>query len=221
MLALSLVTCAMSFMLDDPGFSASADISQEAPPESPPLPPSTGSTSSSVPSSGESSGCCNCPKCRRGMSKPVFDRHTVCVLCRGFECSLDSRCDECMEWSSEEMEAYVKHPQLLLHKDRRRKDSLPKPPSSPVTSSSPSQPASLSVAGVDDRIDAKLAALSTSFDQKLELLTSILLSRISMLQAPSEHSVSARMSTNPSSTAPQVVPVHCPSPGLDLPPETR
>ena len=37
-----------------------------------------------------------------------------------------------------------------------------------------------------------------------------------MLQAPSEHSVSARMSTNPSSTAPLAVPVCCPSPRFDL-----
>ena len=136
------------------------------------------------------------------MSKPVFDRHTMCVLCRVFECYHDSRCDECMEWSPEEMEAYVKHRQLLLRKDRRWKDSLPKPPSSPVTSSLPSQPASLTVSGVDDRIDAKLAVLSSSFDQKLESLTSLLMSKFSMLQAPSEQSMSARMSTNPSSAAP-------------------
>ena len=142
----------------------------------------------------------------------------MCVLCRGFDCSLESRCDECREWSSEEMEAYVKHRQLLLRKDRCRKDSLPKPPSSPMTSPSHSQPTPLSAAGVDDRIDAKLAALSTSFNQKLDSLTSVLLARIAMSQAPSELSVSARMSNNLSSTAPQAVPIRCPSPGLDLPP---
>ena len=207
----------MSFTQDNPGFSASAYVLQEAPVESPPLPPSTGSTSSSVPLSGESSAYRNCPKCHKRMSKPVFDRHTVCVLCRGFECNHDSCCDECMEWSSEEMEAYVKHQQLPLCKDCRQKDFLPEPPSSPMTSPSPSQPASLSVAGVDDRIDAKLAVLSTSFDQKLKSFTSILLSRIAMLQAPSELSVSDRMSNNPFAAA-QVVLVHCPSPGLDLQP---
>ena len=117
----------MSFSLDNPGFSASTDVSQEATSDSPPPPPSTGSTSSSsAPSSGDSSACRNCPKYRRRMSKPVFDHHTVYVLCRGFECNIDSRCDECMEWSTEEMEAYIKHRQLLLLKDRRRKDSLPK-----------------------------------------------------------------------------------------------
>ena len=101
------------------------------------------------------------------MTKPVFDHHTVCVLCRGFDCDIDCRCDECMEWSTEEMEAYVKSRQLLLCKDRRRKEYLPKPPSSPMISLSPSQPFSLSASGVDDCIDHKLTALSTSFDQKL------------------------------------------------------
>ena len=95
-----------------------------------------------------------------------------------------------------------------------RKDSLLKPPSSPA----PSQAASLTVAGVDDRIDAKLAALSSSFEQKLDSLSSLLLSRISLLQAPSEPSMSARMPTNPSVSAPQSVSVRSPSPGLDLPP---
>ena len=114
------------------------------------------------------------------------------------------------------MEAYVKHRRLLLHKDKRRKDSLPKPPSSPVPSSAPSQPIPLS-AFVNDRIGNKLAALSSSFGQKLESLTSVLLSKILLLQAPTESHMSARMS-NPSSTAPPAVPALCPSPGLDLPP---
>ena len=136
-LGLCLVIVAMSFSLDNPGFSASAEISQ-VPPATPPLPPSTGSTSSYAPSSGDSSACRNCPKCCGRMSKPVFDCHTVCVICRGVECSLDSHFDECLEWSLEEMESYLKHRQALLRKDHHRKDSLFKPPSSPVTSPSPS-----------------------------------------------------------------------------------
>ena len=120
------------------------------------------------------------------MSKPVFDRYIVCVLCRGVECSLDSCCDECFEWSPE---AYLKHKQVLLHKDCRRKDSLPQPPSSPMSSPSPSPVSSFNVASVDDRIDAKLVALSSSFDQKLDSLSPLLLSRISLLQAPSEPSM--------------------------------
>ena len=175
------MTCVptMSFLPDNPGFSASVDVPQEAALDAPPPPTSTGSTSSSsAPSSGDSSACRNCPKCRKRMSKPVFDRHTVSVLCRGFDCNADSRCDKCMEWSPEEMEAYVKHRQLLLRKDRRRKDSLPKPPPSLVPSPLPSQHISLSAYDVDDRIGTKLAALSASFDQKLESLTLVLLNRL-------------------------------------------
>ena len=43
------------------------------------------------------------------MSNPLFDDHTVCFKCRGFDCSHDKKCDECLDWSLEEMKAYVKH----------------------------------------------------------------------------------------------------------------
>ena len=203
---------AVSFSLDNPGFSASAEISQGAPSTSPPPSLSTGSSSSSAPSSA----CCNCPKCRSRMSKPVRDSHTVCVICRGVDCSLDSHCDECLEWAMEKMEAYIKHRLVLLCKERRRKDSLPKPPSSPVPSPSPSTAASFPVPIIDDRFDAKLAELSSSFEQKLDSLSS-LLSKFASLQAPSERSMSARMPSNEFLSAPQAVPVLSPSPGLDMP----
>ena len=88
----------MSFSLDKPRFLASADGSQEVSCDSPPPPPSTGSSSyASAPSLGDSSACRNCPKCRRRMSKPGFDRHTVCFQCRGFDCDIDNHCDECLE----------------------------------------------------------------------------------------------------------------------------
>ena len=205
----------MSFSLDKPGFLASADMSREASRDSPPPPLSAGSSSSaSAPSSGDSSTCRNCPKCRRRMSKFVFDRHTVCFQCRSFDCDFDNRCDECLEWSQEEMEAYVKH-KLFLLKDKRRKDSLPKSRSSPGPSPTPSQPPSLTVTDVDNRIGSQLAKLSASFDQKLESLTSVLLTKILLLQPPIEHSMSARMFDVPS-TASLAVPVLCPSPRLDV-----
>ena len=203
----------MSYSLDDPGFSASAEVSQEAPPPDPSPPPQcTGSTSSSASSSGDSKACRNCLKCRRRMSKPVFDRRTVCFICRGVDCSLDSHCDECLDWSPEEMEAYLRHRLSLLLKDHCRKDSLPKPPSSPVPSPSPSSATSGNVSNVDDRFDAKLAALSVSFEHKLDALSSLILSKIASLHAPLEQNMSARMPTN----------VFCSSPGSTGPlPLTR
>ena len=101
------------------------------------------------------------------MSNPVFERQIVCFQCRSFDCDFDNHCDECLEWSQEEMEAYVKHRKLFAHKDKRKKDSLPKPPSSPGLSPTPSQPLSLTVTDIDNRISSQLAELSSSFDQKL------------------------------------------------------
>ena len=121
----------MEFSLDKPGFSASSDLSQEALQDSVTPPPSTGSSSSaSAPSSGDSSRH-NCPKCRRRMSKPVFDCHTFCYKCWGFNCTVDQRCDECLDWSLKEVEAYVKHRKSLISKEKKGKDSLPKPLPSP------------------------------------------------------------------------------------------
>ena len=206
----------MSFSLDDPRFSPSAEGSPEATLDPSPPPPSTGSMSSPAPLSDDSSACRNWPKCRRRMSRPVCDRHTVCVICRGIDCSLDSRCDECLDWSSEEMEAYIKHCLTLSHKDCRRKDSLPRPPSSPMSSPFTSF-ATPGIVSTDDRFGDKLAALSASFQNELDALSYLFLPKFASLQAPSEHDMSARM-PNLSFSAPRAVPVLSPSPGLDLPP---
>ena len=42
-----------------------------------------------------------CIACPRRMSKTTADRHILCVSCRGFDCDVDSRCEECMEWPEE------------------------------------------------------------------------------------------------------------------------
>ena len=44
-----------------------------------------------------------CIACPRRMSKKTSDRHTLCISCRGFDCDVDSRCEECMEWPEEEV----------------------------------------------------------------------------------------------------------------------
>ena len=157
-------------------FSAPPDVSQVATQDSETPPPTLGSSSStSAPSSGESS-CRNCPQCRRRMSKTIFDRHTVCHKCRGWDCFLDKRCDECLDWSQEEMEAYVKHRKSLISKDKKGKDSLPKPPPSPGPVQSTPPSVTLSVSDVDNRISSQLSEMSASFDRKLEALQALLLS---------------------------------------------
>ena len=92
------------------------------------------------------------------------------------------------------MEAYIKHRKLLVRKDKRCKDSLPKPPSSPGPSPSPSQLLTLTASDVDTLISNQIAELSSSFDQKLESLTNVLLSKISLLQPSVQSSMSARLS---------------------------
>ena len=79
------------------------------------------------------------------MSSFSVDRHSICTKCRGADCSLDSWCDECLSWSLEEMEAYVKLRKALASKSRGKKSSSSvKSPSSPGRSA-------LNV-DIDDRI---------------------------------------------------------------------
>ena len=45
----------------------------------------------------------SCSRCPGRMSSTDRDRHLVCTRCRGYECSVDLRCEECESWSKEEM----------------------------------------------------------------------------------------------------------------------
>ena len=122
--------------MDDPGFL----------PPVPPAPPSSSESSIEVPSDGRR----KCSSCPRRMSKESADRHTICVQCRGFDCDINSRCDECLDWSEEEISKYAKYRKSLKSRESSsRKTSLPPPPLTPSGhSSQPSphpapQPASL------------------------------------------------------------------------------
>ena len=76
--------------LDDPGFVSPLD-----PDPSPraPVPPS-GSSSSSE---GAVDVCRKCLRCHRRMSRKSFDSHTFCSVCHGFDCELDTWCEECTD----------------------------------------------------------------------------------------------------------------------------
>ena len=107
-----LILCVYPFRsgvdhLDNPGFSNPSAGSLDSAPAAP-----------SVPASGDSSRR-HCQCCRRRMSKLVFDRHTLCVGCWGAECYMDVRCEECLDWLRDVMEAYVKHRKSLLQKARK------------------------------------------------------------------------------------------------------
>ena len=110
------------YSLDEPGFA----------PPVPTVPPSSSGSSVETPVDGRR----KYSSCPRRMSKKSADRHTFCVSCRGFDCDLNSRCDECLGWSEEEVLKYAKYRKSLKSRESSsRKTSLPTPP---LTTSGPS-----------------------------------------------------------------------------------
>ena len=107
----------MAFSLDNPGFqkcvSDQVDVHQM---ESGIMQ----SSGTSAASSGEPSHR-SCIRCHGRMSSFSLDRHTYCYKCRGSDCDMDDKCDECMSWTKEEMEAYVKLLKSLTSKSRHCK----------------------------------------------------------------------------------------------------
>ena len=115
------------YSLDDPGFL----------PPVPPAPPSSSESSIETPTDGRR----KCSSCPRRMSKKSADRHTICVQCRGFDCDLNSRCEECLDWSEEEISKYAKYRKSLKSRESSsRKTSLPPPPLTPSGPSSQPSP---------------------------------------------------------------------------------
>ena len=122
---------------------------------------------------------------------------------------MENSCDECMFWSVEEMESYVKLRKSLASKNRSKKSSSAKAPSFP----GPSAPVAMNVADVDDRISSQFALFSWEFDKKLESVTDGILSKFSDLVSRVEN----RLTNCSFSAEPGVLgrmPVHGQSPPL-------
>ena len=80
---LSCVFTVMSAVnLDEPGFTAPAGSA----------PPSSDSSVNHPPDSRS-----KCVACPRRMSAKTADRYTLSVVCRGFDCTVETRCEECIE----------------------------------------------------------------------------------------------------------------------------
>ena len=89
----------MDISLDKPGFgvgTTDAEVHFSDPPRS------SGSSSTT---SGDSTRR-SYTRCHGRMSSFSLDKHLFCTKCRGSECSMNSRCDECMQWTEEEMLKY-------------------------------------------------------------------------------------------------------------------
>ena len=144
--------------IDEPGFTAPADSA----------PPSSDSSADPPPESR--SKCISCP---RRMSANTADRHTICVSCRGFDCTIDTRCEECIDWPEEEVHSYAKMRKSLKTKGsprRRDKPAASSPP--PLAISIPSsQPDAFNLMQTQvDTLNAMVISLSETFLSRLDAL---------------------------------------------------
>ena len=154
------------YSLDEPGFA----------PLVPPVPPSSSESSVETPVDGR----LKCSSCPRRMSKKSADRHTLCVSCRGFDCDLINRCEECLEWSEEEVVKYAKyHKSLKSRESSSRKSSMPTPPlatsgpslqPAPQPAPHPAQQPAPRPAQLDD-IQSQVDSLAFNFQSLSETLT--------------------------------------------------
>ena len=144
--------------LDEPGFTAPAGSA----------PPSSDSSADPPPESR--SKCVSCP---RRMSAKTADSHTICVSCRGFDCTIDTRCEECIDWPEEEVRSYAKMRKSLKTKgsSRRRDKPAASSPPPPATSISSSQPDAFNLMQTQvDTLNAMVNSLSETFLARLDAL---------------------------------------------------
>ena len=118
------------------------------------------------------------------MSSFSVDRHSICSKCRGIDCTFDCRCDECMSWSVEEMESYVKLRKSLASKSKKKSTSALKTPSS-----SGLQAPSVDV---DEQIRAHIATFSQDVDDRLASVSSSIMTRLDELFSQFRSNVSNR-----------------------------
>ena len=84
------------------------------------LPTSTPvSSTSTTPTATDVSAHRSCVRCARRMSRVKCDKHTLCLNCSDVQCSLETRCDQCRDWSSEAMLYYLKHRKSLVSKGKK------------------------------------------------------------------------------------------------------
>ena len=156
----------MEYTLDNPGFSDTIAGSED-------VPRSSGSSTSG---GLQQRSCARCPS---RMSSIDRDKHLFCIKCRGFECSVDLRCDECKDWSKKEMLAHEKIRKSLASKNKGRGKSSS---SSSKSSKKPASPPSTRVpVDIDDRLREQHDSLVKEMDDRMELLSSSLLDQIKAL----------------------------------------
>ena len=129
------------------------------------------SSGSSAASSGDSTRR-SCSRCHGRMSSFSLDQHLCCTKCRGSECDHSSRCDECLSWTKEEMDSYVKLRKSLSSKSKNKGKSSLKTTSSPPQSTAPDS-------DLDAGFSAQLITVNKNIDDKISAMSSTLMSQFS------------------------------------------
>ena len=150
--------------MDNPGFSDSVTNVKDAP-------KSSGSSSAS---NGQPKR--SCAKCPTRMSSIDRDKHLICIRCRGYECLVDLRCEECEGWSKEEMLVHEKIRKSLASKSKGRGKSSTKVAKKPA-----SPPSTSANVDLDNRFEAQYDRMLKEMDDRMELLSSSLLNQIRSL----------------------------------------
>ena len=115
----------------------------------------------------------SCLRCHGRMSSLSLDRHVFCVKCRESDCDHSSRCDECLKWTKEEMDNYVKLRKSLKSKNRPSK-STSRSSSSPPRSTAPD-------CDIETLFATQLDSVSKSIDKKIDDLSSAVMSKFSFM----------------------------------------
>ena len=103
--------------------------------------PATSSAASSP--AKDSAARHSCSKCSRRMSSYANDKHSICLHCRDVLCSVDVRCQECQDWSTESVLECVKYRESLVSKGKKR-SSVATPTSAPPSVSPSATPVTYS-----------------------------------------------------------------------------
>ena len=155
----------MDISLDKLGFSEEIAVEVHDAPKS----SGSSSTSSGHPQR-------SCSRCSSRMSSFDRDRHLICNRCRGFECSVELRCEECECWSKEEMLAHEKYRKSLASKAKGRGKNSNK--SSKVPASPPKASANVEL---ETHFAAQYEQIFHDINIKMDQLSSSLLGQISSL----------------------------------------
>ena len=140
------------------------------------------------------------------MSSLALDKHTFCFKCHGADCDSQSKCDECMPWSSGEMEAYVKLRKSLASKSRKPKSGSSKPPSLPKSVAPIAHDV---VSNVDSCMASQFDSLKQSFNSRFQVLSNSVFERFDNLALSMSDRMSASLNI-PSSLVDPRVSVHKP-----------